>query len=84
MFIVFGVPILFLNQAKDALSFAKLIYRSDVKEFGHATNKEYIMSESQFAIIEEIVGEQRKKQLFEASPENSEFVDFVSTMDLVS
>ena len=55
VFILLGLPILLLNQFKDAYHFLMLIYRDDVKEFGFESKKDYILSERQFEIVEQFI-----------------------------
>ena len=54
---VLGVPMLLLAQGRDAMQFFALQYRSDVSELGLGQNKDYIMSEEQFDLLEQFTAE---------------------------
>lgn len=45
VFTIFGLPMLLISQITDALYFLQHIYRTDVKEYGHQTYKELILTE---------------------------------------
>ena len=43
-FLVFGVPLLILAQARDAVQFLMLTYRGDVREISQGGQAEHIMT----------------------------------------
>ena len=51
-FVLLGLPILLIDQLKDAYIFLSLMYRDDVKEFGLETLKETFLTEEQFECLE--------------------------------
>ena len=53
LFVLLGLPMLLISQFKDAIQFLSLQYRSDVEELGIGHNKDYILTEEQFNILEE-------------------------------
>ena len=52
---------LLISQFKDAIQFLSLQYRSDVEELGIGHNKDYILTEEQFNILEEFTSSEIKK-----------------------